>query len=164
MLYNGKKFHLRTYYIITSGGNAFLCNASELIVAKKEYKEGEYKNKDIHDTHGVPEYIFSDESHRGFDDEQYNKMKKDIIKLHKKFISKIGIKCYFDVNFCFQIFGADIMFTADNEIKVLELNYTPGMADFDSNYLLEGIMQEIVDKKFPPKIKQPKNNNLIKLN
>lgn len=165
MLFMGKKFHLRTYYIITGEGDAFLSETMIVVLAKKLYIPREYNNKEIHDSHGVAfGVVFTEKNHEGFSDQQYIKMKKDIVEIHKKFISKIAIKCYEKVDFCFHILGADIMFTEEGQLKLLEINLTSSMDSLDHEDIFEGIAQEIIDKKYPPKIKQPKNTNLIKLN
>ena len=169
MLYKGYKFHIRTYYIVTSDGQQFLSKKSYLMTAKKKYKKGNYNDLDIHDTHfdKNKEIIFGEKTLEGFTLSQYRKMKEDIIEIHKTFISKINnVVCYDNTDLCYIILGVDIMFTNDGQVKVLELNSSPGMQRYKmniSNYLLEGIMQEIVDKKFPPKNKLKINNHLIKL-
>lgn len=170
LLYKKHKFHIRTYYIVTSEGEHYVSRKGILMIAKKKYKKDNYEDKDIHDTHynkEKKEVIFGEDKLDGFTDKEYKKMQKDIIEIHKTFISKLSIICYNNVDFCFQILGVDVMFTKDYQIKVLEINKSPQIINYKfpiCSYLFEGIMQEIVDKKYPPKIKQTKNNHLIKLN
>ena len=167
MLWKGRKFHIRIYYIITKDRDVYFSKINFTLPAKKKYQLNNFKDKDIHDTHYDinNEVVFCKESHEGFTDEQFDKMFKAIKKFHKTLIHKIKIKCYPGVNFCFEILGSDIMFTEKGELKLLELNKEPGFTKKWPfyNYLFEGIMKEIIDKKYPPKIKQEKNNNLIKL-
>jgi hypothetical protein len=166
MLYNGKKFHIRTYYIITSDGRQFLSKISHVRVAEKKFILEDFDNRDIHDTHynqKIGDIIFSDESHKGFTDEAYNKIKKNLIKLHKKFISKLNLIVYDNVELAFQIIGADTMITKNCDCIFLEMG-TPPLISGIAKYLYEGIFQEIVDKVYPPLKKVKRNNNLYKLN
>ena len=168
MLWKGRKFHIRSYYIITQDSKIYFSKINFTLPAKKKYKLGNFNDKNIHDTHYDinNEVIFCKESHEGFTDEQFNKMFKAIKNFHKTLIPKLKIKCYPGVNFCFEVLGSDIMFTEKGELKFLELNKEPAIFEKTMpfyNYLFEGIMKNIIDKKYPPKIKQEKNNNLIKL-
>jgi len=168
MLWKGRKFHIRSYYIITVDRKIYFSKIAFIVSAKKKYINDNYGDKDIHDSHYDinNEVLFCKESHIGFTDEQYEKMNRAIKKFHKTLIPKLKIKCYPGVNFCFEILGSDIMFTENGDLKFLELNKEPAIFEKTIpfyNYLFEGIMQEIIDKKFPPNIKQKKNNNIIKL-
>src|SRR5207253_2060120 len=51
LLYQGKKMHLRIAVLVTSWGSFKLYGKSGVITAKLPYVEGDYKNKDIHDSH-----------------------------------------------------------------------------------------------------------------
>jgi len=168
MLWKGRKFHIRSYYIITKNRDIYFSKINFTLPAKKKYQLSNFKDKDIHDTHydSNNEVIFCKESHDGFTDEQFNRMFKAIKNFDKTLIPKLKIKCYPGVNFCFEVLGSDIMFTEKGELKFLELNKEPAIFEKTIpfyNYLFEGIMKEVIDKKYPPKIKQEKNNNLIKL-
>lgn len=53
-LYNGRKIHLRSYFMITVIDNVFnsyLLDSGNIYLAKLQYKKGDYGNPDIHDTH-----------------------------------------------------------------------------------------------------------------
>ena len=162
LLYNKKKFHIRAYVILSDTGKGFLASSFLVILAKKEYRVSNLEDKEIHDTHrdNVSE-IIDDRNFGLFNQEEYLKIKKAIVKISKIFIQKAKVECYNNVKDCFHIFGLDIMFEKDYNPIFIEANITPGTLRY--NYLLEGIMQEIVDKKFPPKNKIKRNNHLIKL-
>jgi len=162
LLYNKKKFHIRAYVILSDTGKGFLASSFLVILAKKEYRVSNLEDNEIHDTHrdNVSE-IIDDRNFGLFNQEEYLKIKKAIVKISKIFIQKAKVECYNNVKDCFHIFGLDIMFEKDYNPIFIEANITPGTLRY--NYLLEGIMQEIVDKKFPPKNKIKRNNHLIKL-
>jgi len=176
LLYLGKKFHFRCYYILTQDNKAYLYHNFTILRAKNKYKKGDYKNQDIHISRYIPEdekirkkLLINDENKGAFTAEEYSLIKKGLLKVHRKIKDKIDYKCYPNAKNCFQIFGSDVIFTDDYKPKLIELNASPSFDNkkllFGSNQkpVLEGIMQEIVDKKFPPKNKIKRNNHLIKL-
>lgn len=176
LLYLGKKFHFRCYYILSSDNKSYLYNTFIILRSKNKYKKGDYANKDIHisiydynDEKNIKKFLINDENKGAFTAEEYLLIKNGLLKVHRKIKDKIDYKCYSNVKNCFQIFGSDVMFTDDYKPKLIELNASPSFDNkkllFGSNQhpVLEGIMQEIVDKEFPPKNKIKKNNYLIKL-
>ena len=176
LLYLGKKFHFRCYYILTSDNKAYLYNTFIILRSKNRYKKDDYTNKDIHisiynpeDEKNIKKFLINDRNTGAFTKEEYSLIKKGLLKVHRKIKDKIDYKCYPNAKNCFQIFGSDVMFTDDYKPKLIELNASPSFDNkkllFGSNQqpVLEGIMQEIVDKKFPPKNKIKRNNHLIKL-
>lgn len=173
LLYLKKKFHFRCFFIVTNQEKFYLYTTFWIFRAKDKYRKEDYKNKDIHITkyneidEKIKNKLLINRKNRGaFSEEEFNIIEKNIIKIHKKLKNKLTIKCYTDKN-CFQILGTDIMFTEDYKPKLLEVNKSPDfskpMMKTTQQPILEGIMQEIIDKKFPPKIKPEKNNYLIKL-
>jgi tubulin---tyrosine ligase len=167
MLYEGKKFHIRAFYILTSTGEQYLCDIFHIIYAKKKYNTINFNDKDVHDTHSGTglRKDFWEKKHDGFTDKQFKEMKDKIITLHKSIGDKLKYICYEGVDNCFNIFGSDIMFTDKGECKLLEINKTPGFKYNDlDKYIYEGIFSQIIDKIYPPFKKVRKNNNLIKLN
>jgi hypothetical protein len=70
---------------------------------------------------------------------------------------KANTKCFNESKYCFHIFGADLMLTSDYNVKILELNNSPGLADETNKFvqdeyksIIENIMTVIVDDLFPP--------------
>ena len=70
--------------------------------------------------------------------------------------------CYEGIDYCFNIFGLDIMFLEDFTPIFIEANITPGSTWYH-NRLLEGVMQEIVDEKIPPENRPKEVKRFIKL-
>ena len=62
---------------------------------------------------------------------------------------------------CFFLFGLDIMFLEDFSPILIEANITPAANEHD--IIFEGVVQEIIDKKFPPKFKPKEEKRFIKL-
>ena len=59
------------------------------------------------------------------------------------------------------------MITEDLKVKLIEVNSRIGILTFDNKllteYLMEGVLETIVDPLFPPKNKQPKKNYFIEV-
>lgn len=162
LLYKKKKFHIRAYVILNDSRKGFLLLPLFIILAKKEYKLSNFEDNKIHDTHSSDiEEKIDDKNIGQFNKEQYLKIKKGIIKISKFLIKKINIKCYEKIENCFNLFGLDIMFLEDFTPIFIEANITPGTEQH--NIFLKVIMQEIIDKKFPPKNKPGEEKRFIKL-
>jgi len=169
LLYNKKKFHIKAHIIFNEDGKGFFDKQLLFIPAIKNYKKSDYKNKDIHDTHGSDNkniFLLRDDFTGDFTSEEYNKIKKGVIKICKIFIKKVKIECYKDLESCFVFFGLDIMFLEDFTPVFIEANITPGIIgayNYYHNIILEGVMQEVIDKKFPPEIKPDEEKRFFKL-
>ena len=88
--------------------------------------------------------------------------------MYKSLLKILNLKCYKNDDYCFNVFGSDIMITDDYQIKFIELNQKPGLADYkdnfkkiNSNILFNKILENIVDKQFPPLINK-KNSKKTK--
>ena len=123
------------------------------------YVQGNWVNKDIHDTH------FHGREGEKFPDAlnlspyQKTKIYKQIYELYSILNNylKANTKCFKESDHCFHIFGADLMITKDYNLKILELNKSPGLADEKKKFvqdeyksIIENIMSVIVDDLFPP--------------
>lgn len=154
------KFHLRHYFIFRPGAKqSFFLKKGLMAIGLKPYIKGDWLNKDIHDTH-----------FHGHEGEKFPaalnlapKIQKNIYKqLYElySFINKIlkaNGKCFTESRNCFEVFGADLMFTEDYKLKILEFNSSPGLGYEDQEYVpdekksvIENIMSVIVDDYFPP--------------
>lgn len=154
------KFHLRHYFIFRPGNKlSFFLKKGLMATALKPYVKGDWLNKDIHDTH-----------FHGREGEKFpaalnllphieQKIYKQIYELYSVInkILKKHAKCYAESRNCFELFGADLMFTADYKLKILEFNYSPGLGYENQEYVpdekksvIENIMSVIVDEYFPP--------------
>lgn len=156
----GYKFHIRHYFIFRPNQDkSFFLKRGLIATALKPYKQNDWQNKQIHDTHfyGRDDEIFPNALN--LTTEQLEKIYKQIYELYSIIndILKKNAKCFTESHKCFQLFGVDLMITNDYTIKILELNDSPGMAYEDKEYLLdeyksiiENYMSIIVDDYFPP--------------
>lgn len=171
LTFKNKKFHLRLFYMYSPANKkAYLHKFGFIYTSKKDYVKRNYQNKNIHDTHfgsTIADYYFPHEFIKIYSKETVLNIYKQLIVLfhHIKLITKAS--CYPESNKCFQIFGADIMITDDFRVKILEINNRIGIATYDNKlvtkYLMEGILETMVDPLFPPKNKQPKYNYFIEV-
>jgi hypothetical protein len=158
LLVEGRKFHIRMYYLVYHQ-KAFLYNLGQVYTAKKKFKQSDYGNKDIHDSHitGSLEGLYFPNSFK-----LSKKVKEDLhqqiidIFTDVKKITKVG--CFPETKDCYEILGADLMITADYQVKLIEINTKIGYKEFEgirfNKYLIENEMQTIVDNIFPPENKQ----------
>tara|TARA_B100000242_G_C43007102_1_gene468095 strand:- start:161 stop:1375 length:1215 start_codon:yes stop_codon:yes gene_type:complete len=180
MLVEKKKFHLRGYYLYNnkSGKNreGFLLDNHRVFTAKLSYKKDDYLNKDIHDTHlsSTSKYInFKPDILELVPKSKRNQLIKDINYLFKNVLEITKNSCYSQNKNCYQLFGSDIMITNDYKIKMIEVNTSVGLPDYKDNIkkinhpytIFEGVLENIVDKQFPPLIdnfKKSKKSTLKK--
>ena len=157
LLLEGRKFHIRMYYLVYHQ-EAFLYNLGQVYTAAKKFKQSDYNNKDIHDSHitGSLEGLYFPNSFK-----VSKKIKEDlhnqIISLFRDVKSIIKVGCFPETKDCYEILGADLMITADYQVKLIEINTKIGYKEFEgvrfNKYLIENEMQTIVDNIFPPKNK-----------
>lgn len=130
MLFEGRKFHLRTYLIaakINGIYKTYFFDFYELFTAAKPYKAGDFDNGDIHDTHfkSTPRDIMcpddlNSEQRLVFSDKVYPAMKECM-----RYVSRIleeGCKPYPESENAFEVFGCDFMVTSDAKPILLEVN------------------------------------------
>jgi hypothetical protein len=157
------KFHVRHYFIFRPGNKkSFFLKRGLIATGIKPYVQGDWGNKDIHDTHFHGRIGPSFPSALNLPPTVEKKILAQLYELYSV-INKILKKtatCYAEARNCFELFGADLMLTKDYKIKILELNSSPGLAYEDQEYVqdekkavIENIMSIIVDDYFPPKNK-----------
>ena len=146
-------------YYLVHHQEAFLYNLGQVYTAKKKFKQSDYSNKDIHDSHitGSLEGVYFPTSFK-----VSKKIKEDlnnqIIQLFKdvKEITKVGR--FPETKDCYEVLGADLMITADYQVKLIEINTKIGYKEFEgirfNKYLIENEMQTIIDNIFPPEKEQ----------
>ena len=137
-LYENRKFHFRVYFLIV-GTKIFYFNKFLIITAVLEYKNLNYMNEKIHDTHYTEKSIRNKIYPEDFT-EDYELTKNidsqviDIFKNIKKNI-KLPFQCYPEDKNSYEVFAADIMLTSDKKLKVLELNHSIGYPEsLDKRY------------------------------
>jgi hypothetical protein len=133
LLFNGKKCHLRSYFMITIINNVFstyLLDIGTIITASLPYKKGDYTNKKIHDTHYFstgreilyPENFYDNTSIKTEEEwcKIYNKMSNAL-----NFVSRLAImsiELYPNAKNTFEIYGTDFLITDDHEVYLIEIN------------------------------------------
>lgn len=158
---NEYKFHLRHYFIFRPGTNkSFFLKKGLMATGLKPYTQGDWLNKDIHDTHFHGREGEKFPTALNLSNAIINKLYKQLYELYSiinKILKSKG-KCFAESRNCFELFGADLMITKDYTIKILEFNYSPGLAYEDQEYVpaekksvIENIMSVIVDGYFLPK-------------
>ena len=133
LLFHGKKFHLRIYYLIGIINNKFInyvMDFYKILTAQLRYKKGEYDDKMIHDTHfetTLKDYIYPiaiDKEDTNF----YNNINttympkiKECLKMISAYI-KDEITIYPETINGFEVFGCDFMIDTNGKIYLLEIN------------------------------------------
>ena len=128
---SNKKFHLRMYLMICVGlpyKNGYewhFWDRGKIITAELPYKNNDYTNTKIHDTH-----FKSTPINRYFpEDLDLSKEKTDNIYLQMEEIMsavssiiKDNAFSYEESKYAFEVFGVDFMITDEYEVKLLEVN------------------------------------------
>lgn len=128
--YLGHKFHLRVYLLINCSSrgirSAWLANKYFLVQAIKPYKNEDYGNKEIHDTHMKHGhlFLFPDQKPDGWDDAMTKTAHNKVINIMKTLLNEEpNYRPDWKAQNGFQVFGADIMFQhGTNKPFILEFN------------------------------------------
>lgn len=126
LLFESKKFHLRIYYLVGVINGYFVCdvfNFYKILTAKLPFKNVDYGNPEIHDTHlkSTGKDIICPDDFSDYD-VYMPKIKKCLLLLSKSLKQTEKIKCYNQSQNGFEIFGCDFMITTPGEIVLLEIN------------------------------------------
>jgi hypothetical protein len=131
MLIEGKKFHLRMYFMVCMRANHksdwFLFEEGKIITAELPYKDADYMNKKIHDTHfksTKKNRLFPESREMGIGDKEAKSIMQQMREV---------LRCAYDVykphiastresKYGFEVFGCDFMVTSDVGVKLLEIN------------------------------------------
>jgi hypothetical protein len=131
MLIEGKKFHLRMYFMVCMRPNQksdwFLFEEGKIITAELPYKDADYMNKKIHDTHfksTKKNRLFAESRELGISDKEAKSIMQQMREV---------LRCAYDVykphisstresKYGFEVFGCDFMVTSDIGVKLLEIN------------------------------------------
>ena len=163
MLLKNRKFHLRIPFLYYKN-KGYIAKEYRIITAASEYKKSDYSNKEIHDTHltgSLQNYFFpTDFPHNQLNSSIINIIQNHIDELFSH-ITKIMNKnnftydCYDGTNYCFTIYGADVMITSDYQIKLLEFNSRAGFT-YNGTYvenMINDVALIILDELYPPENK-----------
>ncbi len=139
MLFNGRKMHLRLFAISTteylSGGAPIFDFApvGEILLARDQYVEADWQNKDIHDTHfgsTGADYTFPWAFPRQDILPQFYEWLKNLAAAIKKFLHP---QSYPQARNSYNIYGLDIMFWEDGTPVLIEINDRPGQSSYGTN-------------------------------
>ena len=122
---HGFKVNIRIYYILSCINNYYsysILDYLEIITAKEQYKNKDYYNTNIHDTHLINTEYFIDELK--LSKYTYNKIINQIkIILKACFnIVKKDIKLYNHSKNGYEIFGCNFIIDSDYNVFLLEIN------------------------------------------
>lgn len=146
LLFNNKKFHLRSYLMINKTWNKSLnkykwrwsfFNQAKILTAKLEYKNNDWLNKDIHDTHigtTIEDYYFPQDLN--LSETIISKIFEDLLLVCKnvyKIVKKSDIRTFNEVVNSFEILGLDFMILDDYSIKLIEVNNKLGYGIINNN-------------------------------
>jgi hypothetical protein len=131
LLFNGKKFHLRLYFLVGLIDGFLvskLFDFYEILTATKPYKKTEWTDKDIHDTHFhgsdvdiiYPINIIDSQFYNNYLFKYLPKIKDCFLHVSKFIVGKIGM--YSQTKNAFEIFGCDVLIKDDDSIVLMEIN------------------------------------------
>jgi hypothetical protein len=187
LLFKGFKFHLRGHIVYFSKGgklSIYLYDDMRIITAKKPYKQSDYGNKEIHDTHALlsihNKLTFKKDFVKEFGLEKAEYVFKQLKEISKIMSYTVDIDCYPENKNCFHVCGFDIMITDDYIVKIIEnnhrgtigANFKPNnpskksLTEIENEYntifnykLISSLCKNFVDDIFPSKNKILENGN-----
>lgn len=128
------KFHIRHYLFYNpNNNNSFFYKYGEIIPAIKPYVNGDYTNKDIHDTHlaGRSDLNLIYPNALNITKKQIEKINKQIKQLYSGLIKILNnsndTNCFTESKKCYHVFGIDLFITNDYNIKLIEVNHNIGL-------------------------------------
>lgn len=139
LLFDSRKFHLRTYMLITliPTFKYHLFKTSEIMTAKKPYIDDYFDDVEIHDTHCKSteySYIFPQDGDKlsvqtNLDDNIRHVWKQiDYICSQLSLYIKNSAKPYEESKFGYHLFGLDIVLDTSYNVFLIECNHHPGFS------------------------------------
>ena len=130
MLYNGCKFHLRTYFlisIINGKYKTYFYDIYELFTALKPYTNNDYTDKDVHDTHfkSTPQDILCPYDLDIIQQNIFSKYIYPKMKNCMSYISKLmesHAEPYPQAENAFEVFGCDFLVKDNYDVVLMEIN------------------------------------------
>jgi hypothetical protein len=151
-LKDGLKFHLRVLILVkvdqNKHVNVYISNYKFYITASAKYKNNDWLNKDIHDTHyksTKKNMIFPEEMPDNWNTSDINKANSDMNQIFIKiFSNQIDFSPEWNAKKGFEIFGADIMFS-NKHTYLLEINSKIGTKSISP--IIPGIIETVLEGK-----------------
>lgn len=132
LLIEGKKFHFRSYIVVTSWGKIISYPIHSAYTAKLPYRNEDYLNKEIHDTHFKTTsrqilfpYDFYDEYSNEDVERIRNALESVIDRVKISFRGKVIP--YEECKLAYEILGTDIIVDDQFNGWLIEVNTMPGM-------------------------------------
>jgi len=136
---DGKKFHLRIYFLLSIVSGITRCTAHSeyrILTAKEKYKHGDWLNSDIHISGGHntdKRYIFPDD----IVDIDIDILLQNLADFNHTVcmaLASSGVKNYSESNAGYQMYGADVLITKELTPILIEINKHPGYTQYgDTN-------------------------------
>ena len=143
LLFEEKKFHFRVYFIYYYKKNKkygyWVKDLIPIYTAKKKYKNSDYSNKDIHDSHyrHTQKYCFLDKNTKNVN---LDKVHKEIKNLTKDLFNSFDSKCFSENEYCYEIFALDLILDKKSNVKLIEVNNKVGFKFGSNNFRIENIL------------------------
>ena len=159
-LVDGKKCHLRQIMIYQADSQkpSYYMYSGEYAVAEKPYVQGNWTDKDIHDTHFHKGVGYEWPFDMNFTSEQWTTIKEQFDYIYSCILAVMKGRglCYSDSKHCFELFGLDFMITTDLRLILIEVNAKIGMTPSKvfADKILKSLLVYVVDEYFPPKYSQ----------
>lgn len=161
MLYEGRKMHLRAYLLFTlinNQFNSYLFDTMEIFTSKEKYKNEDWNNENIHDSHfknsGILALFRPEIFHKltpTINDDQYQQIIKNI-KTCIRYISKIALSNIYQYSGsknAYEIYGFDVLIKDDLSVFIMEVNgKLTGYEEAD--YLFEEYFKWITETVIKP--------------
>lgn len=129
LLIDNKKFHLRMYWLVYPDKNNTyhhsLHRTGKIITALHPYKNNDWHNKRIHDSHfssTIKNRYFPNDMNLPIEitDHLFQQMNEILEVAYQVLLP--NAKCYEDTKYGFEVFGCDFMITTDLVVKLIEIN------------------------------------------
>lgn len=128
LLFNGRKMHLRVLLLVTSWGVSKMYEKADGSLAKLPYKDSDYDNADIHDTHAKSTdiyFVFPDMFPTG---QILDNMKAGLEEIRVLVTKAIRghVRAYSECRYGYELLGLDVMFRDDGSAILIEVNTNAG--------------------------------------
>lgn len=129
---DGRKFHLRPYIMVRSWDKCVISPFALLVTAKLPYKNEDFENPLIHDSH-----LSKTDRIVLVDDKGMMDAIRKVCRPLMDIIDSQPLEMYEEAQFGYQIFGPDILFDDKGNAYILEVNTTPLLGDLRKDGILE---------------------------
>lgn len=143
LLFQGKKFHLRTYVLVNTQREHHVAPFGKILTAKLPYQDGDFSNKAIHDTH-----LDSTETNWFYPEDlevpalEKSHLMREVEKVLHMIGESVPALSYQESKYAYEVFGVDLLITNEYRVVLLEVNEKVGYdfvdergaRDFSSKY------------------------------